>query len=402
MQSTRIPSLIAVAVLFGGGGYFLGRQNEPSPAATPAPANSVAPNKVPVAPLVPGALPDSLARLRGSDPLTAANAAALTFRALEEGDPVTRMAATTILLESMTPENALAIRQAFLDVTAQTGRRADGEWALMVRRCGSVLGAEALKQFAADNHNVALAVEGFAFANPDGAMAACKAAGLSGSQITNSWLTGVCRKDPGKALALALSGEYEGINGAGLLNQAIQAAGVEGAREAMQRALDADPEQAPSSAAFPGLFNALADALLHKNLTGGTPGEMLKWLEQQKGQPYLTDSLLDRAAFETMRKGNPGETLAWLERMNAGNAGPPAGTARLHDAVAANPKILTSLDDASFARFLPLMERDALKVLSYAGIMEPVRPERAYQIRAFVPAVPVPPVPGPSAPRGSQ
>ncbi len=398
MQSTRFIPLIAVAVVFGGGGYFLGRQSEPSSVDVPTPAKPVELVKAPPSPAPSGSLPASLVRLLGDEAVTSANAAALTFRALEEGDPVTRMAATMILLESMTAENALAIRQAFLDITKQTGRRADAEWALMVRRCGTMLGAEALKVFAADKSNVALAVEGFAFANPDTALAACKAAGLKGPQITNAWLTGVCRKDPNKALSLALSGEYGDINGTGLFNQAIQSAGVDGAIEAMQHALDADPDNAPSSEAFPKLFEGLAGALQHKHITNNTPGEMLKWFEKQKGQPYLTDKLLSNAAFETLTKGSPVEAIGWMVRMNADSEGPPVGTARLFDAVHADPKILTGLDEAFFSRLLPLMDKEPLKLLALAAMIEEENPARGNQIRALIPAAPatVPPVPSPT------
>ena len=392
MQSPRIIPLIVVAALAGAGGYFLGRRSEPAETGALAGGKSgQTQNHAPV--LLPsgrnGMLSDSLAQLRGNEPLTAENATALTFRALEESDPVTRMAATAILLESMTPENALAIRQAFLDITAQTGRRNDTEWALMIRRCGTVLGAAAVKMFADDKNNAALAVEGFAFVDPEGALAACKAADLGESKtVTNAWLTGVCRKDPEKALALALSGKHDGINGGALLNQAIQSAGVVGAREALQRALDAAPEDAVTSEAFPGLYNALADALLHKYITNGTPGEMFKWLEKQKGQAHVPADLLDRVAYETMLKGNPAETLAWIDLMNDGQDGPTVGTARIFDAMVTEPKILSGFDDAQFARVLPLLQKDPLKLEVLAGMTEAANPQRAKQIRAIIPAVP--------------
>ncbi len=393
MKSTRFLPLIVVAALAGACGYFLGRWSEPAGAVAPAGGKSgPLQNKAPAgsASGKNGVLSDSLAQLRGDETLTAENATALTFRALEESDPVTRMAATAILLESMTPENALAIHQAFLDITKQTGRRNDAEWALMIRRCGTVLGAQAVTMFADDKNNAALAVEGFAFVDADGALAAFKAAGLSDSKtVTNAWLTGVCRKDPENALTLALSGKHDGINGAALLNQAIQSAGVEGAREALQRALDAEPENAVTSEAFPGLYNALADALLHKYITNGTPGEMFMWLEKQKGQPQVTEALLDRVAYETMLKGDPNETLKWIESMNAGQDGPSVGMARVFDAVVTDPKLLNRIDDAAFALMLPRLQKDPLKLEVLAGMTEAANPGRAQQIRALIPAVPV-------------
>ena len=401
MHSTRFLQLITVAAVAGAIGYYAGRQSEPAAAVTSMSGKSPEVKKALLAAQPSGparTLPASLTRLRGEEPLTSANATALTFRALEESDPVTRMAATTILLESMTPENALAIRQAFLDITTQTGRQSPAEWALMVQRCGTVLGAKAIKEFAADTHNLALAVEGFASVDPAGSLAALQEAGIERAQMTNAWLAGVCRKDPQKALALALSGDHDGVNAGALLKQAIQAAGIEGAREALQRALDAPPGDAVSSPAFPGIFDALAKALAHKYTTNGTPGEMLKWLEQQKDQPHLSDGLLNDAAYDNMLKGDPGETVAWLERMNTGQAGPPAGTARLFDAVVTDPKILNKLDDASFARLLPLMEKDPLKLQVLAAMVEETHPGRANQIRAAMPPAPAPPVPVPSAP----
>ena len=205
MSAPRLLHILVPAVLMGGLGYYIGRQHDSSP---PAPALSAKTSPAPPPPPAPAkaTVPAGLAAY--AVPVTAANAAGLTTRALTNSDPVARMAASMLLVASMTPDNARAIYQAYIDSTTKEGRKHDGEWALMLRRYGEVMGATALEDVKTDPFNAALVVEGLAAHDPAAALAALKASGLEGPALTGAWLTGLCRKDPQQALTLALSGDY--------------------------------------------------------------------------------------------------------------------------------------------------------------------------------------------------
>jgi hypothetical protein len=403
-----IPVAVA-AVVFGVGGYQFGRlgsETAPPPRAVnihpkPAPAVST-PDRPSGDGSVP--MPESIAEILGDAPLSGANASAVAYRALEEADPVNRMAATTVLLASMTPSNAKAIFQAFVDITKRTGRKHDTEWALMLKRYGEVAGVAGLEDVAGNPHSLGSFIEGMAAADPDGTLAALTASGIDPAPYSTAWLTGICRKDPEKAMRLALSGKYQSIDARSLLNQAIQTSGLDGAREALQVAIDSAGDETAGDPVFIGLFNSFADNLFHKHATTGTVGEMLKWIEQQKGQPYLSDQLIDRAARESFLKGDRAETLAWLGRINAGEDH-SAGSTGLYEAASSDPNIIGEMDDATFAQLLPMLPKDPAKLEFFAVALRSTNPARAEQFHAAVAATRVvegQPNPSGAAPPGTE
>ncbi len=387
MNPRRIlPPLLAAAVA-GAAGYFIGARNPADPGAgTETPRAAVRP--VSVSPALPppgtGRLSARTSALLGSEPITAANATPVTFRILEEADPVARMSAIMALIENMTPENARAVLQGFLDITVKTGRKHDAEWAQMLRQYGALRGADGLKDLMPEMFNVGLAVEGLAARDPDAALAAISQAGLNDPRLTAAWLNGICVKDPEKALTLALSGKYEGANGDALLKQAINCTGVEKARETFQKALDAAPLGAPESPVFKGLFGALGDALFHKYWTLGTPEEMLPWLEEQKDASYLPSRFIARALNENILKGNVGEAIDFLERMNVGRETPRGGE-RFYEMANANPKIVADMDEATCARLLKYLPNDPAGLVELVDKVQKENPARAAQLRAALP-----------------
>jgi len=395
MKAPRLIPFVLVAAVAAAGGYYLRayRSGRTEP-ATGAAIFAVAPQ--PVQPALPPAgarLPSRLAAILGDQPLTDANAGTITYRALEESNPVSRMAATGVILESMTASNAHAVYQAFRDIMARTGRRHDAEWGLMLKRYGEVSGAEGLNAVAPHTGNMAFIIEGMASVDPDAAAAALAAAGVENPSLSNAWLAGLCRNDPDKALARALSGEYEDVNTDALLAQAIHTSGLDGARAAIQKALDAAKGEVAGDPVFLKLVESLGESIFHRHLIDGTHGEILSWLEQLKGQPYLPESLIDKGARETASSGKTGEALAWLERMNDGQPGSTTGGQGLFEAITLNPKIMADMDAATFARVIPRLpqSRNTLEIL--AAVVEPVNPEYARQLRASLPP-PDPPAGG--------
>ena len=380
MNAARLFPIVFAAAFTGAVGYYIGSRNAPPPSAP-----EVKPATVKTAPApAPAIQSTGTVALPGLPPLTAANATEVAYRILEEADPGARMTSAMALIAGMTPENARGVLQAFRDITTKTGRKHDAEWALMLRRYGALRGAEGLQDLMPEMFNVGLAVEGLAARDPDAALAALKAAGLTDPQLTGAWLNGICVKDPGKALTLALSGQYEGANGGALLGQAINCIGVDKAREAMQAAMDAAPAGALNSPVFQGLYGALGDALFHKYWTLNTPAGMLPWLEAQKDEAHLPSRFVARAVHDNMLKGDPLEALAFLERMNAGRE-TLRGTERLYESVGGSPQIVAGMDEAACARLIKYLPPDPPALMKLADEVEKVNPARAAQLRRALP-----------------
>jgi len=377
--------LIAVTIgLAGAGGYWLGTLSN----GDSKQGAIVKPRESPVAPPVRTSaftLPPGVAGIIGDAPLSDEAAAAAAFHGLEAADPVRRMAAVTLILESMTPSNARAIYKSFVDVTKKTGRRHDVEWGLMLKKYGEVLGAQALKDVQPVVFNMTHVIEGIAAADPAAAAAVLKASGVKDKALTIGMLTGICRKDPVAAFNAALQKEFADIDSGGLLKQAVQAVGLDGALDALQKALDAESEEAGNTAAFRGLFDALADSIMHKNITNGTPGETLKWLEKQKGQPYISGKLLDNAARDTANRGNIAEAVSWVERMNSGDNPSMGGGQGLYDVISSDTKHLSAMDKDTFGRFVALIPKDPDNFEFLAALAAQVNPEYASRLREAMP-----------------
>jgi hypothetical protein len=255
----------------------------------------------------------------------------------------------------------------------------------MLKKYGQVLGPEALKDVQPVVFNMAHVIEGIAAADPDKAAAALKACGIKDKALTLGMLTGICRRDPVAAFEAALQKEYSDIDSGGLLKQAVQVSGLDGALAALQKALDAGSEEAGHTAAFRGLFEALADSIMHRNNTNGTPGETLQWLERQKGQTYLSAKLLDNAARDTAGKGNIPDAVRWVERMNGGENPSAGGGQGLYDVISSDTKHLGSMDQDTFDRFLRLIPNDPDNFEFLAALAGQVNPEYARRLREAMP-----------------
>jgi hypothetical protein len=399
MNASRILSYVIVALAAGAGGYFAGRpgDNQGSSGNRLKPENA----RVENAHGSGGFIPAAVAKIIGDTPPTADTAKSITFRALETSDPVNRMAAVALLVESMTPENAPAIYQGFLDITTKTGRKHDGEWALMLKRYGEVMGAACFKQLQSEPFNLALAIEGWATVDPEGVVKSLKEAKVQDSRFDTALLTGICRKDPANALAMALSGGYATLDGNAIITQAIHTSGLDGAQAALQKALDPHAgENITGSPVFQKIFGAFTDAMFHKNWTDGTPEPMLKWLEQQKDQSYITPAILEHAVHDAVIKGDPAAAADWLARMNEGRTGEVAGGRGIFLAVFETPSVLEKMDDATFNRILPMLPKYASESFNaLATMIERTNPARADQLRlAAPPQVPADSVPAPTPP----
>lgn len=392
MNPTRLLPAALAAVVAGSAGYFWGKNSgdgavNKTKSGIPVMASTGGKSAAPAAQEV-------FARVLDGGAVTAANGTAITMEVLSIPDPVRRMAVTSLLLESMTPENARAIHQGFVELTTKTGRKTDGEWALMLRKFGSVLGEAGYREAGEVIFNRALAMEGWASVDPEGAEKALKSDTSFHSDLNNAWLTGMCLKDPQKALHYALNGGSQALNAGSLMAQAIASSGIDGAQAALQAALDSSPPEAGASSDFHGLFNALVDNMFHRNATLGTPEVMLPWLEKQKDQPYVTGAVMERGASEVWRAGKPADAISFLERLNAERPeGEKVGAGLIFEEAFRDPEALAAVDDEVFQRALAMADRNPERLKTTAAVLSGKAPEKAAMVRALIPPPAAAPAP---------
>jgi hypothetical protein len=321
--------------------------------------------------------------LIGNESLTNSSAHRVTMRVLEEADPVRRATAVGLILDSMTPANASAIRQGFLDITIETGRVHDGEWGLMVRKFGETMGKAALDEIKSNPLESSSAFEGWAMADPNGALEHFRKMDPSDPTYRNfcsSLLTGIARTDPGKSFKMLLDDPDMTVDTRGLLNCAVQTLGMEGAGQALQNSLDQAGPEASRSDAFRSIFNQLANTMMHQNWTSGKSENVLPWLEQQKGQPFLTNQVVNHAVMDVALQGKVTVALNWLDRMNEGDDQKNLGRDGVCNAVLRDPTLLAKADEATFDRVIALLPADGNVRKSLADRLAQIRPDYAARL----------------------
>lgn len=321
----------------------------------------------------------------GNAPLSGSSIRQVTMHILEENDPVRRLTAIGLILDSMTPANASAIRQAFIDITAETGRTHEAEWHLMVRKFGVTLGRAALDEIKNNPGEKALAFEGWAMADPDGAMGYFRTLDPQSPEYAKqcmSMLAGVAKTDPEKGFLLVLSESNLPVDAEALVKSAIQSKGMDGVTHALQNALDQVDPDAAQKPSFNAIFRKLADSMIFQNWTSGRSENVLPWLEQHKGQPFLDNNVANHATKNVALQGKITTALDWLDRMNDGDKDAHLGREGIGMAVMENPSILTQVDEATLDRVIAQFppKSDILKYL--ADDLESLKPEYATRLRA--------------------
>ncbi len=381
-----LPLVLAVLVA-GTGGYVWGRFGNaaslPTAESRPVPAT----RKSATAPsqgfsLDGGVLSKELADLLGGPPGTGKSAGEATLRALSEPNPARRSAAIGILLDSMTVENAGAIKQAFVDITSRTGRRHDSEWVLMLKQYGHTLGKEAVDQLKGNLKDRAHAMEGWAMADPEAARLSLDPADPEFLEMRMAMLYGATGKDPATGFRMALLEPQSPFYPEWMVQCGIQSRGMEGTTAALQEVLDTSSPDLAHTPAFGMLFGALADAMFFQHWTGGQSEKMLPWLEQQKDQPFVTEQMIDHGAKDAVLQGKLTETLDWLDRMGGGERGPYAGSGGLTNALMLQPALLEGMDDGTFDRMISKLPMDGRTHAMLADAMEPVNAAQAARLRA--------------------
>lgn len=386
MNASRLLTLVIGFLIAAAGGFFLGRKTvEPPAVVKPTPEQAEDRSQPPPLPrpaTVPAVLSEEVMALVGTDKITAANGQAVAYRVLAEGDPLRRLTACMVLLESMNRENARGIMEAFREITQKTGRKHDGEWQLMLRRFGAVRGTGGVKELLNDPRSAGMALEGYAAVDPDGAEKALKELGSANPDLKNYWLTGLCVKDPQRALRLGFSDDFPGANGKALIQQAINSVGVSEAKEMMQKALSAEEVDISERSVFDNAFSQFNENLFHWYTTRGTPGEMMPWMMEQRDAPYVKGHMVDQTVHDNFTQGDPLKTVEFLESFNAGERKAILGTARIYEALLKKPAAVTALSDEDYGRLEKyLLPTAGGEFEALVAAVERINPERAALMR---------------------
>ncbi len=329
-----------------------------------------------------------LRKLLGEAPLSKFSVQEGTCQILTETDPVRRSVALGLILDSMTPETALSIRQAFIDSTVSSGRRNDHEWTLMVRKVGETLGLAGYEAVKGNGLEESLALEGWAMVDADGAFAHLQTMDKGSREYADNCaalLAGIAKIDPDKCFQLVLDHPDLSVNPQTLIKSAVQSLGMDGATQALQKALDEASPEAAQGGACQSMFFVLADDMMHQNWASGQSEKVLPWLEQLKRQPFVTDQVASHAAMDVALQGKIAESINWLDRMNDGDVGGAFGRNGLRSALMRNPSLLTKVDDATLDRVIAQFPPNSPLLSNLAEVIAPLKPDYASRLRAAGP-----------------
>lgn len=324
-------------------------------------------------------IPPSVRALLGAEAVPDEAMHAKVMQVLAEADPVRRSAAVSLLLETMSPANADAFRAAFLESTAQTGRRHDAEWGMMLKQYGKVLGKESMVRLKDSWEDVPKALEGWATGDPAGAMAWLSPEQPNYNHLRKTMLAGVALADPAVAFGAVLSDPGAPLEAGWIIHNAVLSAGTDGVTKALQQALDQAPPEATDHPAFRALFGELAGAVFRQKWEARRSLDMLPWLESLKGQPFVTEDMIGHGAKDAVMQGHLTQALDWLDRMEIPSQR-PAVSSGLMDGLLSNTDNLARVDEATLERIIARFPEDADQLQKAAQALAQKNPAHAARL----------------------
>ncbi|MGK0187147.1 MAG: hypothetical protein ACI9R3_002933 [Verrucomicrobiales bacterium] len=229
----------------------------------------------------------------------------LATQAMRDQNPIKRRLAFSKLLQSLTPENALDIREQLVSL----GTKGD-EWRDFNYAWGALAGEEAfLFAASSEEDDMSAAVAGWASANPGEAIAMLDnlPEDMKGqrARLAESVVQGLSDSDRGAATELVLRLASEGMAESGKLmtlvaNDALRVDGVEGAA----RWLDSLPDNPVKGAAM----QRIAGAYVERDAEAAA-----RWVEAVADQDYATSGL--NSAFGDWEDRDPLAATEYLSKM---------------------------------------------------------------------------------------
>ncbi|GAA5484167.1 hypothetical protein [Haloferula sargassicola] len=252
----------------------------------------------------------TLGRLFGGYTLDAAGISAVADQALRSPNPITRRLAFAHLLENMTADNAMEVREALVTLGA-----GGDEWRDFNYAFGALAGKDAF-DFATTSPETDLgaAFSGWASAHPNDAIAMLdnlppELANQRG-QLERDLISGLADHDLQLATDTALRLAGDDPRQAGRLmwevaNEAIRSGGPETA----SRWVDSLPDGPQKGAAM----RRVTDSYVREDPTAAAA-----WVEQFAGQDFAVSAIAE--VGDEWAERAPAEAVDWIESLPAGNA----------------------------------------------------------------------------------
>jgi hypothetical protein len=251
----------------------------------------------------------ALGRLFGAVAPADGNFDALMDQALRDPNPITRRLAFSKLLESMTAENAGAMREQLVALGADPDQWRDFHYAW-----GALDGQAAFDHAAnSPERDMAIVMTGWAAANPAEAMALLDnlPESMNGQrdELTASVVAGLSDNNRGLATDLVLRLAQQGNQRAGSLmeivaNETLRAEGPEAASRWS--------ESLPDGPLKGTAMGRIADAYVRKD-----PEAAARWAQTFAGESYAAQAVEQIGG--RWARSNPVAAVGWLESLPAGN-----------------------------------------------------------------------------------
>lgn len=269
-------------------------------------------------PQEPGSGTGVLAGLFGSIASALRNPDALAEQAFRDPNPITRRLAFSRLLESLTPENAEALRSRMVELGADRDQWRDFHYSW-----GAIAGKTAFDHAStSEEPDLAATMSGWAAANPTEALAMLNSLPetLQGQrdELTASVVSGLAHKDAAMATDLVLKLGGEGNPRAGNLMEIV----------ASETLRSKGPEQAslwaeslPEGSLKGTAMSRVAESYVRKDPEGAA-----RWVQQFATEDYASRAI-ERIGGD-WAVNDPVAAVGWLEGLPAG----PGQTAGLRNA----------------------------------------------------------------------
>ncbi len=270
---------------------------------------------------------------------------ALAEKAFKDSNPIVRRLAFSKLLESMTPENALELREKLVAMDAD-----DGEWRDFNYSWGALAGKVAF-DFAStsEERDLAATLSGWAAANPTEALAMLdnlpESMADQRAELAESVISGLADNNIALATDLAIQLTAQGIGDPDRLIRAVadEALRTGSPVEAAAWAETLGDEKLKSAA-----MNRIAGAYVRSN-----PLEAAGWIGK-----YAGESFAQRAIAEVGKEWGerePANALGWLETLTPGSGQSEGFRSILGDWEDSNPVAASEY----LAKMPPSAQRDA-------------------------------------------
>jgi hypothetical protein len=234
---------------------------------------------------------------------------ALAHQAMKDPNPLNRRLAFSRLLESLTPENAEAVRAQLVTLGAE-----GDQWRDFCYAWGALSGKTAFDLAKnTPERDLAHAMTGWAAANPKEAMAMLQnlPEEMNGQrdELTESVIAGISHKDRFMATDMIMKLAAEGN---GRANQLMEIVARQALRTDGPEAAAAWADSLPNGSLKGAAMNRIAEAYTRKD-----PVAAANWAQSQAAEPYAARTI--EVIGQRWAEQDPVSAVGWLENLPAGD-----------------------------------------------------------------------------------